>query len=91
MKMNKSKPKPSWDDGRVIADMNVPGMPWYKERRDDVSSDKTKKDNKINKMKPPTRQETVDIMIGGTFAALLVGLLLCAGIVLFVFICVTFL
>ena len=24
------------DDGRTIADMNVEGMPWYRERRNDI-------------------------------------------------------
>lgn len=96
--MKKQKQLPSWDDGRVVANMNVPGMPWYdktakntktaknkEERRDDIS------ENKNNISEKLTRRETADIMLGGIGAALLVGLILCAGIVLFVFLCVMFL
>ena len=98
-KTKKSDQKPSWDDGRVVANMNVPGMPWYKEERrenkngSDDKADKANKSDKtdkaVNKTERPTRQETMDIMLGGVGAALLVGLFFCAGIVLFVFICVT--
>ena len=94
MKKNKTQ-KPDWDDGRVISNMNVPGMPWYKEEpKDGVPINKT---NKINKKdKPyetnyPAVENITDIILGGLGAALLVGLILCAGIVLFVLLCVMFL
>lgn len=33
--MKKKKVKPEIeDDGRTIADMNIPGMPWYREKLD---------------------------------------------------------
>lgn len=90
--MKKSKPNPPWDDGRTIVNMNVPGMPWYNKRkyRDDVSAVSDNKKNKIIP-EPLARNEIMDTILGGTFAALLVGLILCAGIVLFVFLCVSFL
>ena len=30
----KKKPRPDWDDGRTIANMNIDGMPWYDPRKD---------------------------------------------------------
>ncbi|HPG92246.1 MAG TPA: hypothetical protein PK675_02415 [Clostridia bacterium] len=52
---NKSENKTKYedDDGRVIAKMNVDGMPWY-----DSISPKNKKNEKGEQLPPMTKKET---------------------------------
>ena len=59
-------PLPPDDDGWVIADMNVEGMPGYRPGR---------RDGNASSLPPPTKKETRALM-----ASTLVGALLIAGI-----------
>lgn len=54
----KKKELPEYDDGRVIADMNVEGMPWYRPDADKKVKDEDK----------PSRKETWALIRAG-FAA----------------------
>jgi len=98
-KAKKPKKNPEWDDGRVVANMNVPGMPWYTGKRNNASGNKNIDENNNNnnnnnnkdKSERPANGESMNIILGGMGAALIVGLIFCAGIILFVFLCVTFL
>ena len=64
------------DDGRVVANMNVEGMPGYR-------SDRTG-DNASGPPPPPTRRETRSLMTNAVLAALLIGavFLLAAGLLI---------
>ena len=81
--MKKRKPKERFvDDGRVIADMNVPGMPWYNEasRKPEI---KTGKEQELDLTKKEKRA-----MVGGVVAAALLVTVLFAGIFfLFILFC----
>ncbi len=76
---------PEGDDGRVIADMNVPGMPWYKPKK--------KRDAAFDGRIPlfggmlMTPDERRQYTAGAVCAALLVTLVMCLGLVLFVLFC----
>ena len=80
MKKNKEKKEKWVDDGRVIAPMNVPGMPWYDERaaksaKLDNQGESTNKEefsykNLSKEEKKAYRQETRGI-IGGIILRLL--------------------
>ncbi|MEG1923331.1 MAG: hypothetical protein RR307_02625 [Clostridia bacterium] len=59
---------PEGDDGRVIAPMNVDGMPWY-------NKDYEKNKEKINKQPPLTREESRLIM-----SSVVKGVLVICGI-----------
>lgn len=81
------KKKPFVDDGRVIANMNVEGMPWYNGAPkadglnalpDDVQSEPVEL----------TRREKAALMRGVMGAALLVGLVFAVVFTLFILFCV---
>ena len=73
---NKEKKEKFVDDGRVIAPMNVPGMPWYDERAAKASKDDNQSTNQIvyknlsKEEKKAYRQETRGI-IGGIILRIL--------------------
>ncbi len=73
----------------VVTPMNVEGMPWYNERENFQTTDKTQKTldgyNNISKL---TRKEELLIMWGSMKAALLVALVFCGALVLFVLFCI---
>ena len=64
------------DDGRVIVPMNVEGMPWYQERPPEVPG--------RDQHEMLTKKQTAQVIVTATLTALGVGLIFCAGIVLFV-------
>ena len=68
---NKEKKEKFVDDGRVIAPMNVPGMPWYDERAAKASKgEQTENTNQViyknlsKEEKKAYRQETRGIIKG---------------------------
>lgn len=66
------------DDGRVIANMNIEGTPWYvKENRE--------KDNSSSEV--PDMKETYHIMKGALAAGLLIGFVFIAAFFLFLLFC----
>ena len=71
------------DDGRVIANMNVEGMPWY----DENHRPSNQNEQSSRQIDPPSRWETFQIILGAMKAALLVVGVLSVGIILFVLFC----
>jgi hypothetical protein len=69
------------DDGRVVASMNVDGMPWYAER---MQNDQTL-DNDLSDL---SKGETWEIIKGTTKAALLVLSAFLVAFLLFILFCV---
>ena len=71
------------DDGRVIASMNVDGMPWYqrserfdKHRREQASD-----------FSDPTKQETREIVKGALKASLMIAGVFILAMFLFILFC----
>ena len=64
------------DDGRVIAPMNVEGMPWYQKHPPEVPG--------REQQEMLTGRHTARVIVTATLTALGVGLIFCAGLVLLV-------
>ena len=75
------------DDGRVIANMNVDGMPWH--IRDGIKrrEQQAKDPNRLD-FSDLTEEETKEIVKGTMKAALLIGSIFMLGIGLFLLFCV---
>lgn len=71
---------PDDDDGRVIAPMNVDGMPWYLDAARKNRSDSAPDDL--------TRSETREIIRGAVKAGLLIGSVFLIAAALFILFCV---
>ena len=69
------------DDGRVVAKMNVDGMPWYMRAE-------RKKVSEENDLSDLTKSETRAIIWGSLKAALLIGGIFVAAFALFILFCV---
>jgi hypothetical protein len=71
--MNKNrkekKAAPKWDDGRVIAPMNVEGLPYYQKNKRKETEEQTTESEKT----PITREESRIITGAALRAALLIG------------------
>ena len=63
------------DDGRVIANMNVDGMPWYRKGKSDSSGGKSP---------PLTRKETLTLLLNGALAGLTVAVIFGAAGFIFI-------
>lgn len=61
------------DDGRVIAPMNVPGMPWYQEHPPEASPRAQRE--------TLTRRQTARVIWNATLAGLVVALIFSAGLI----------
>ncbi len=84
---NKKKQKEKWvDDGRTIADMNVPGMPWNAERGDRIR--RKKPDNKPSHHEPLqlTKGERRAMIMGAFLAVLPFALVIFLGFFFIVFV-----
>ena len=64
------------DDGRVIAPMNVEGMPWYQKHPPEQPQ--------RDQQETLTNRQTAQVIVTATLTALGVGLIFCAGLVLLV-------
>lgn len=74
------------DDGRVVAKMNVEGMPWYSPPQASLVSNSDDADP--NKSAPElNRKETFWIMVGAVKAGLLVAGIFSLALVVIVTIC----
>lgn len=82
--MKKKKREPFIDDGRVIANMNVEGMPWYKGIPDTSGASDSKKQVPIEL----TAQEKRAMMRGVMSAALLVTFIFVTVFALFIVFCI---
>ncbi|HOP12194.1 MAG TPA: hypothetical protein PK629_11975 [Oscillospiraceae bacterium] len=71
------------DDGRVIAPMNVDGMPWYRKGKSDSLHGESHGDSG-SKEPPLTRKETLVLILNGALAGLAVALVLGALGALFI-------
>ena len=80
--MAKQKKTYEDDDGRVIAKMNVDGMPWY--MRDDRPS-QPKSDSDLSDL---SKGETWEIVKGTVKAGLLIGGVFMVAFALFIAFCV---
>lgn len=79
--MAKGKKTYEDDDGRVIANMNVDGMPWYmRETRKKQASDSDFSDL--------SRKETRELVKGAIKAGLLIGSVFLVACFLFILFCI---
>ena len=69
------------DDGRVVAKMNVDGMPWYMRSERQQSPEN-------NDMSDLSKGETWEIIKGTVKAALLIGAVFLAAFLFFILFCV---
>lgn len=82
------KKRPFVDDGRVIANMNVEGMPWYNGVPKTDGDDTLQNSGVQPEPLELTRKEKASLMRGVMGAALLVGLVFAAVFTLFILFCV---
>ena len=85
--MAKQKKTYDDDDGRVVASMNVDGMPWH--IRDGIKrrEQEAQNPNRLD-FSDLTEDETKEIVKGAMKAALLIGSIFMLGIGLFLLFCV---
>jgi len=69
------------DDGRVIANMNVDGMPWYMESA-------AKKQGSDADLSDLSREETKELVKGAIKAGLLIGGIFILACFLFILFCI---
>ncbi|MBE6754759.1 MAG: phage holin family protein [Ruminococcaceae bacterium] len=79
--MSKDK-QPFEDDGRTIANMDIPGMPWYNPER------KKKNDSSENAIEQLSREGQRAMTGGVLLASLLVGGVFVLGFLLFILFCI---
>ncbi len=90
MRKRKKSNLPPGDDGRVIAPMDVEGMPWSapaRQKRPAPIAGAESPEAPERTEPPLTKEESRYYTWGALKAALLVVLVLCGGIVLFVLFC----
>ena len=80
--MEKQKKTFEGDDGRVVAKMNVDGMPWY------MRAERKKKAQENNDFSDLTKEETRAIIGGAIKAGLLIGSVFFVAFGLFILFCV---
>lgn len=73
------------DDGRVIANMNVDGMPWY--QRSQRRIEKTSVARPHSDFSDLTREETREIIRGALKASLLIAGVFILAMLLFILFC----
>ena len=79
--MSKKKKTFDGDDGRVVANMNVDGMPWY-------MRNETQQISKDNDLSDLSKGETWEIVKGTVKAGLLIGGVFFVVFLLFILFCV---
>lgn len=75
------------DDGRVIANMNIDGMPWYAEDARKRREENFRKAETASDFSDLSRKETWEIIKGATKAGLLISGIFIAGAALFILFC----
>ena len=81
--MAKHSPQYSDDDGRVIANMNVDGMPWY-QRSERFDRNKREQASDFSDL---TKEETREIVKGAMKASLLIAGVFILAMLLFILFC----
>jgi len=89
MRRKRAEKPENIDDGRVIASMNVDGMPWYSpgKTRDATDAD-TSDDNTTVAPIEMTRRESIAFTFGILKAVLLVTLVFLGSLFLFIIFCI---
>lgn len=72
------------DDGRVIANMNVDGMPWYQRSQRQIKGFSTKTNSDFSDL---TREETREIIKGAMKAGLLIAGVFILAMFVFILFC----
>ena len=72
------------DDGRVIANMNVDGMPWYQRSQRQIKGFSTKTSSDFSDL---TREETREIIKGAMKAGLLIAGVFILAMFVFILFC----
>ena len=95
--MRKKRKEKFVDDGRVIANMNVDGMPWVNssaayrkpaEKNDEApQSDDEKRPSPQELDQPLTKKETRGLILNSVLASLLIAGVFIAGAALFILFC----
>ena len=80
----KKKKNDFYDDGRVIADMNVEGMPWYQKNRADCQPDAGGKNNPVS-LSHKEKRALVRGVLGASFT---VGIIYFGVFALFILFCI---
>ena len=80
-KSDRAKHKSVADDGRTVADMNLPGTPWYSDREKEDYACKQKETISL------TKAELWSAIAGMVLAVLTVGLVLIGAYLLFILFC----
>lgn len=75
------------DDGRVIANMNVDGMPWYISDGA-MRRNRTKKTDSSSDFSDLSKGETREIVKGAVLAGLLIGGIFIAACLIFILFCI---
>lgn len=74
------------DDGRVIANMNIEGTPWYvAEENKDRASEKVH--TTATPTTTPTRKETFHLITGALTAGLMIGFVFILAFLVFILFC----
>ena len=91
--MRKKRDKPEYiDDGRVIASMNVDGMPWYSKKRtadtESTAAEETADETFPALPEEMTRRERLAFIFGVLRAVFLIALVFIGGLYLFIIFCI---
>jgi len=75
------------DDGRVIANMNVDGMPWYQRSQHQIRRNSAPQGESGSDYSDLTREETREIVKGAMKAGLLIAGVFILAMLLFILFC----
>lgn len=76
------------DDGRTIADMNLEGMPWYREKNKKSALETGRNTGGQNARQPASLQQIFSAMKGALAAGLLIGTIFVGAAFVFILFCV---
>lgn len=85
--MGKGRKSYDDDDGRVIANMNIDGMPWYAQDAKKRREENFRKAESASDFSDLSRKETWEIIKGATKAGLLIAGVFILGMLVFILFC----
>jgi hypothetical protein len=80
IKIQRNHKKPADDDGRVIANMNIEGTPWYVDKNSEPESS-------LSNEPELSRKEAFDLMKGALTAGLIIGIVFISIFFVFILFC----
>lgn len=86
-KRRKTQESDENDDSRVIAPMNIEGMPWHTGKDFKKPSDTDNTEKKQSDPEPLTKRETFSIVVNAVAAGLLIAGIFIVALILFVLFC----